>query len=91
MPREKNKYCNESNNLSFSNILFGSASAGLGALVHQVVFLPNALDDLSKLDKSIVKRIMNRIEWFSENIENSSPTPLKSRLSGFYKLRIGDW
>jgi mRNA interferase RelE/StbE len=59
--------------------------------VYQVVFLPNALDDLSKLDKSIVKRIMNRIEWFSENIENSSPTPLKSRLSGFYKFRIGDW
>ena len=59
--------------------------------MYQVVFLPNALDDLSKLDNSIVKRIINRIEWFSENIENSSPTPLKSRLSGFYKLRIGDW
>ena len=59
--------------------------------MYQVVFLPNALDDLSKLDKSIAKRIINRIEWFSENIENSTPTPLKSRLSGFYKLRIGDW
>ena len=59
--------------------------------MYQVIFLPNALDDLSTLDKSIAKRIMNRIEWFSENIENSSPTPLKSRLSGFYKLRIGDW
>jgi mRNA interferase RelE/StbE len=59
--------------------------------VYQVVFLPNALDALSKLDKSIVKRIINRIEWFSENIGNSSPIPLKSKLSGFYKLRIGDW
>jgi mRNA interferase RelE/StbE len=59
--------------------------------VYQVVFLPNALDDLSKLDKSIAKRIINRIEWFSESIEKSSPIPLKSRLSGFYKLRIGDW
>ena len=59
--------------------------------MYQVVFLPNALDDLSKLDKSTAKRIISRIEWFSENIENISPTPLKSRLSGFYKLRIGDW
>jgi len=59
--------------------------------VYQVVFLPTALDALSKLDKSIVKRIINRIEWFSKNIENSSLIPLKSRLSGFYKLRIGDW
>ncbi|MCX5914922.1 MAG: type II toxin-antitoxin system RelE/ParE family toxin [Deltaproteobacteria bacterium] len=59
--------------------------------MYQVIFLPNALDDLSKLDKAIAKRIINRIEWFSENIENSSPIALKSRLSGFYKLRIGDW
>jgi mRNA interferase RelE/StbE len=59
--------------------------------VYQVVFLPNALVDLSKLDKPTAKRIINRIEWFSENIENISPTSLKSRLSGFYKLRIGDW
>lgn len=59
--------------------------------MYHVVFLPKALEDLSKLDKSIVKRIINRIEWFSENIENAFPTPLKSRLSGFYKLRIGDW
>jgi len=59
--------------------------------VYQVVFLPTALDDLSKLDKSIAERIINRIEWFSKNIEDSSPIPLKSRLSGFYKLRTGDW
>ena len=59
--------------------------------MYQVVLLPNALHDLSKLDKSIAKRIINRIEWFSENIENSSPVPLQSKLSGFYKLRIGDW
>jgi mRNA interferase RelE/StbE len=59
--------------------------------MYQVVFLPKALDYLSKLDNSIAKRIINRIEWFSENIESSSPIPLQSRLSGFYKLRIGDW
>jgi mRNA interferase RelE/StbE len=59
--------------------------------MYQIVFLPNALGDLSKLDKSIAKRIINRIEWFSGNIGNTPPIPLKSRLSGFYKLRIGDW
>jgi mRNA interferase RelE/StbE len=59
--------------------------------MYRIVLLPHALDDLSKLDKSITKRILNRIEWYSENIENITPIPLKSRLSGFYKLRIGDW
>jgi mRNA interferase RelE/StbE len=59
--------------------------------VYQVIFLPNALDDLSNFDKPTVKRIINRIEWFSENIEGVTPIPLKSKLSGFYKLRIGDW
>ena len=59
--------------------------------MYQVIFLPNALDDLSKLDKPNVKRIIHRIEWFSENFDEISPIPLKSKLSGFYKLRIGDW
>ena len=59
--------------------------------MYQAVILPKALDNLSKLDKTTSKRIVERIEWLSEHIEAISPLPLKSKLSGFFKLRVGDW
>ena len=59
--------------------------------IYNVVVLPKALDDLSKLDRTISKRIVDRIEWLSEHIESIAPLPLKSKLSGFFKLRVGDW
>jgi mRNA interferase RelE/StbE len=59
--------------------------------MYQAVILPKALDNLSKLDKTTSKRIVERIEWLSENTNAISPLPLKSKLSGFFKLRVGDW
>jgi mRNA interferase RelE/StbE len=59
--------------------------------MHKVIILPKALDDLTKLDKTTAKRILERIEWFSEHIEAMAPIPLKSKLAGFFKLRVGDW
>jgi len=35
--------------------------------MHKVIILPKALDDLTKLDKTTAKRILERIEWFSEH------------------------
>ena len=51
----------------------------------------DALDDLEKIDKSIVQRILNKISWFSHHFTNITPEPLSGDLSGTYKLRIGDW
>ena len=59
--------------------------------MYQVVILPKALKDLSKLDKSIIKRIMDKLTWLSDNIEIINTVPLKSKLSEFYKLKIGDY
>ena len=59
--------------------------------MYQVIILPKALDDLSRLDKSIAKRITDKLTWLSENIKTITPIPLISSLSGFYKLRVGDW
>lgn len=59
--------------------------------MYQVIILPKAIDDLSKIDKPSAQRITDKIEWLSENIDNIPIIPLKGRLSGFYKLRIGDW
>jgi mRNA interferase RelE/StbE len=59
--------------------------------MHKVIILPKALGDLTKLDKTTAKRILESIEWFSQHIEAITPIPLKSNLSGFFKLRVGDW
>lgn len=50
-----------------------------------------AVEDLQKLDKSIAKRILNKISWFSQHFDNITPEPLSGELVGTFKLRIGDW
>jgi mRNA interferase RelE/StbE len=57
----------------------------------KVEWTKDALDDLEKIDNSIVKRILNKISWFSDHFNSIIPEPLSGDLSGTYKLRIGDW
>ncbi len=57
----------------------------------RVIILPKAFNDLSKLDKSISKRIIEKIIWLSENAENITHFSLKGRFNELFKLRIGDW
>ncbi len=59
--------------------------------MYRVIILPEALKDLSKIDKPTAQRIADKLTWLSENIKSITLLPLKSSLSGFYKLRIGDW
>lgn len=59
--------------------------------MYRVLILPNALERLSKLDKSIAQRVSDKLTWLSEHIEIVAPLPLKGSFSGFYKLKIGDW
>ena len=50
-----------------------------------------ALDDLQKIDKPIVKRILNKITWLSQHFDNIIPEPLSGDMAGTFKLRVGDW
>lgn len=50
-----------------------------------------ALDDLQKIDRPIVKRILNKISWLSQYFNNITPEPLSGDMSGQFKLRVGDW
>lgn len=59
--------------------------------MYQVIILPTAIKDLSRIDKIIVQRITDRLNWLSENIESITRLPLRASLIGFSKLRIGDW
>ena len=56
-----------------------------------VEYEQEAVDDLSRLASSIQKRIINKIEWLSENFEEIKHQSLKANLSEFYKLRVGDY
>jgi len=60
-------------------------------LAKKVEWTEASLDDLQKLDKPIISRILKKISWFSENFDNVTPEALTGDLSGAFKLRIGDW
>ena len=59
--------------------------------MYQVIILPKAFEDLSRIDKTVSKRITDKLTWLSENAEAIMPLPLGGKYSSFYKLRIGDW
>lgn len=56
-----------------------------------VEYEPEALADLEKLRKSVCQRIVNKINWLAENLDQITPQPLTADLSGFFKLRVGDY
>lgn len=57
----------------------------------KIRFVDDAVEDIQKLDKSIVRRIIRKIEWLAENAETIQPLGLRGDLSGFAKLREGDY
>jgi mRNA interferase RelE/StbE len=56
-----------------------------------IEYQPEALDDLEKLTQSVRERIVKKIIWLSENFEQINPQSLTADLSGFFKLRVGDY
>jgi mRNA interferase RelE/StbE len=46
---------------------------------------------LASLDKEIGQRVLDKLKWFIQNIDNIPLLPLKGKFSGLYKLRVGDW
>ena len=51
----------------------------------------NAERDVARLDAPIRKRIKERLLWFQDHFEEVIPLPLGGSLTGFFKLRAGDW
>ena len=47
--------------------------------------------DLTRLDRSVARRIVNRIQWLAEHFDDLKPELLAGTLSGFYKFRVGDY
>ena len=54
--------------------------------MYQIRILDAAAGDLARLDPAIARRVVNRVRWLAENLEDVKPEALTGDLSGFYKL-----
>jgi mRNA interferase RelE/StbE len=62
--------------------------------MYKVTFLSDAEASFKKLDKSIQKRIAQKIDWLAENANKVIHHPLTSLpddLRGLCRIRIGDY
>lgn len=58
---------------------------------YKVDFTPHALENISKLDRTVSERITRKVEWLLENLDVVSPQPLKGKFHNMFKLIVGDW
>jgi mRNA interferase RelE/StbE len=59
--------------------------------MYQVRILDSATRELARLDKQVSRRIVERIHWLAENLDDVKPEALKGDLAGLYKFRVGDY
>jgi mRNA interferase RelE/StbE len=60
-------------------------------LAYKVVYLDRIEDDLKKLDKSTVKKILLRIETYLAADPKRLGKPLKGDFQGYWRYRWGDY
>lgn len=60
-------------------------------MTYNVEFTLEAIDGLERLTSAIQERILSKIRWLSENLDNLTPQSLSADLSGLFKLRVGDY
>ncbi len=56
----------------------------------RIEWTEGAIRDLKMIDKQVGRRILKKLNWFSENFETVVPEPLSGEFKGAYKLRVGD-
>lgn len=59
--------------------------------MYKINFTPTGESSIAKLDRVIGQRILDKVKWLSQNLDDLTPQPLKGRFSGLYKLKVGDW
>ena len=59
--------------------------------MYNIRILDEASRELARLDKPVGRRIVERINWLSEKLNDIRPEPLRGDLIGLYKFRIGDY
>jgi mRNA interferase RelE/StbE len=59
--------------------------------VYSIRILKPASKELEALDRSIAKRIADRIQWVAAHLDSTKLYPLKGELNGLYKIREGSY
>jgi mRNA interferase RelE/StbE len=59
--------------------------------VYRIRILKAAADELSRLDKPVRRRIIERVNWLAANLDTVRLEGLTGELVGLYKLRVGDY
>jgi mRNA interferase RelE/StbE len=59
--------------------------------MYRIRILDAATRELTRLDKPVGRRVVERIRWLAANLDDLNPEPLIGDLAGFYKLRVGDY
>ncbi|HEY75784.1 MAG TPA: type II toxin-antitoxin system RelE/ParE family toxin [Thermoflexia bacterium] len=59
--------------------------------MYELEWLPEAVEDLSRLDRPVAQRIFDKMRWLAENFEQVTPEPLRGEWRGVYKLRVGPY
>ena len=58
--------------------------------MYELAFYPRVARELKGLDRSIRQRILDKIQWLLEHVEEMRHEPLTAQWAGFYRLRVGD-
>ena len=59
--------------------------------MYKVAYLDSVEEDLKKLDKSTVRKILNRIETYLAQDPKELGKPLKGEFQGYWRYRWGDY
>ena len=59
--------------------------------MYKVVYLDSVEDDFKKLDKTVVKKILNRIETYLAQDPKGLGKSLKGEFQGYWRYRFGDY
>lgn len=60
-------------------------------MVYKVAYLDSVAEDLKKLDKTIARKILNRIETYLACDPKELGKPLKGEFQGYWRYRWGDY
>ncbi len=56
-----------------------------------VEFMPEAHKAMRKLDREVARRIVERLIWLAEHVQEVVHQPLHGEWIGCFKLRVGYW
>lgn len=59
--------------------------------MYKVAYLDSVEEDLKKLDKTTVRKILNRIEAYLAQDPKELGKPLKGEFQGYWRYRWGDY